>query len=88
MFKTATLLFGALVLPLASCTAEMDQENVSDTYMSFEEFEAQTYREPDTGIYIVDGDIPTIGPTSCGARSAPSIARTWPSPMATGRSPA
>ena len=61
MFKTATLLFGALVLPLASCTVEMDQENVSDTHMSFEEFEAQTYREPDTGIYIVDGDIPIKG---------------------------
>ena len=26
--------------------------------ISFEEFEARTYRESDTGVYIVDGDIP------------------------------
>ncbi|MDI1477338.1 M57 family metalloprotease [Polyangium sp. y55x31] len=33
-------------------------EAVADTYGSFEAFEAVTYREPDTGIYIVDGDTP------------------------------
>ncbi|MDC3954860.1 matrixin family metalloprotease [Polyangium jinanense] len=33
-------------------------EAVADTYESFEAFEAVTYREPDTGIYIVDGDTP------------------------------
>lgn len=37
------------------------EENVADTYMSFEEFEAQAYREPDTGLYIVDGDTPIDG---------------------------
>jgi serine protease len=33
-------------------------ELVGDNAMSFEEFEATVYREPDTGIYIVDGDTP------------------------------
>ncbi|WP_394834212.1 M57 family metalloprotease [Pendulispora rubella] len=33
-------------------------EDVRDTQMSFEEFEATVYREPDTGIYIVNGDTP------------------------------
>ncbi|HEU4409682.1 MAG TPA: M57 family metalloprotease [Polyangiaceae bacterium] len=28
--------------------------------MSFDEFEAQTYREPATGVYIVDGDTPVL----------------------------
>jgi len=33
-------------------------EDVSDTELSFEEFLARTYQEPDTGVYIVDGDMP------------------------------
>ena len=42
----------------AGCAGEPGEELVADTYASFEEFEAQTYREPETGIYIVDGDTP------------------------------
>ncbi|MDC0741723.1 matrixin family metalloprotease [Polyangium mundeleinium] len=43
----------------AGCAgAPSGDEAVADTYASFEEFEAVTYREPDTGIYIVDGDTP------------------------------
>ncbi|HEU4411666.1 MAG TPA: M57 family metalloprotease [Polyangiaceae bacterium] len=33
-------------------------EKVGTTTVTFEEFEARTYREPDTGVYIVDGDTP------------------------------
>jgi len=56
---------GLLVLSLASvgCAAgaplgEEISEQVGDTEVSFDEFEARTYREPESGIYIVDGDIP------------------------------
>lgn len=35
-----------------------EDEHVGDTFMSFEEFEAMTYQEPESGIYIVDGDTP------------------------------
>jgi len=38
--------------------APEEEEIVEDTFTSFEEFEAQAYREPETGIYIVDGDTP------------------------------
>ncbi len=44
---------------LSGCVESGDQgELVGSTQMSFEEFEAQTFREPDTGIYVVDGDTP------------------------------
>ncbi|WP_437752490.1 hypothetical protein [Sorangium sp. So ce1389] len=33
-------------------------EDTGDTEVTFEEFVARTYQEPETGIYIVDGDIP------------------------------
>ncbi|WP_394840994.1 M57 family metalloprotease [Pendulispora brunnea] len=35
-----------------------ETENVGSTAKTFEQFEASVYREADTGIYIVDGDIP------------------------------
>ncbi|MGK3988764.1 hypothetical protein WME99_37310 [Sorangium sp. So ce136] len=35
-----------------------DGEDVDDTNLSFAEFEASAYREPETGVYIIDGDIP------------------------------
>jgi len=43
-----------------SCTdADLDDtENILANNIGFEEFEASTYRESDTGVYIVDGDIP------------------------------
>lgn len=61
------LFFVAATSPLLSgCTAggadpDLDapeSEEVADSHVSFEEFEAMLYREPDTGIYIVEGDIP------------------------------
>jgi hypothetical protein len=56
MLTTTTLLLGASILSSAGCVADSTAENVGDTFTSFEEFEAQVYREPGTGIYIVDGD--------------------------------
>ncbi|MBK9262993.1 MAG: matrixin family metalloprotease [Polyangiaceae bacterium] len=48
-----------LVAVLSGCVDSGNwSENVGETAMSFEEFEARTFREPDTGIYIVDGDTP------------------------------
>src|SRR5207237_413222 len=35
-------------------------EHLADTFESFEEFEAQVYRDPETGVYIVDGDTPIL----------------------------
>ncbi|WP_441292642.1 matrixin family metalloprotease [Sorangium sp. KYC3313] len=59
---------GLLVLSLApvGCAAgapggEEISEQVGDTEVSFDAFEARTYREPESGIYIVDGDIPVEG---------------------------
>lgn len=54
---------GSLVLTgMVGCVASDDPglESVDDTTSSFAEFEARTYREPETGIYIVDGDIPIL----------------------------
>jgi len=48
----------ALGVMLAGCAGAPAEENVTNTYESFEAFEAATYREKDTGIYIVDGDTP------------------------------
>ena len=56
------LLFGSALLPSAACTATTDQaeelESVEVLGTTFEEFEAATYREPESGIYIVNGDTP------------------------------
>ncbi|WP_437586032.1 hypothetical protein [Sorangium sp. So ce1000] len=56
---------GLIVLSLApvGCAAgapagEENSEEVGDTEVSFDELVAHTYREPESGIYIVDGDIP------------------------------
>lgn len=54
--RTAAFLYVAL---FAGCVeSSNDHEDVGDTALSFQEFEAATFREPDTGIYIVDGDTP------------------------------
>lgn len=56
----------ALAAPLAAgCTVDTTDGGVvdgpiSDNYMSFEEFEATVYQEPDTGLYIIDGDQPVL----------------------------
>src|SRR5690242_17228069 len=38
--------------------AELDDDAIGSTNQSFEEFKAHVYREPGTGIYIVNGDTP------------------------------
>ena len=54
--KTAAFLLVAL---FAGCVeSSNDHEYVGETASSFQEFEAATFREPETGIYIVDGDTP------------------------------
>lgn len=62
-FTYSLALLVAAALPLAAgCSAEAGDlgESVDEVGMSFEEFEAMTYKEPDTGFYIVDGDIPIV----------------------------
>jgi hypothetical protein len=57
----ASLILGLAALPMTGCYGHddvIDEEIVGDTHMSFEEFEATVYQEPETGIYIVDGDTP------------------------------
>lgn len=54
--KIAPCLF--ITLFVGCVGSGMEDEEVGQTSMSFTEFEARTYREPDTGIYIVDGDTP------------------------------
>ena len=56
--KFVALLLGAFTIPSMGCVVDPVEENVSDTFMSFDEFEAQIYRESETGVYIVDDDIP------------------------------
>lgn len=56
----------AALVALSGCMSgpESDREDaveeVADSYESFEAFEATVYREPDTGVYIVDGDTPIM----------------------------
>ena len=59
--RCAQSLLGVALL-LAACTTSMDEEiGGSAPAMSFEEFEAQTYREPwEGGLWIVDGDTPIV----------------------------
>jgi hypothetical protein len=56
------LLMGGVALFGAGCAAPVgagdDEEAVQDTTTSFEEFKAGVYQEPETGIYIVNGDTP------------------------------
>ncbi|HEU4409564.1 MAG TPA: FG-GAP-like repeat-containing protein [Polyangiaceae bacterium] len=48
-----------LLATLAGCASDVDGDGaVRSSRMSFEEFEAQTYREQATGVYIVNGDTP------------------------------
>ncbi|WP_437969864.1 M57 family metalloprotease [Sorangium sp. So ce260] len=51
----------ATLAPACVADVEDDPEAVSSTEQSFEAFERTVYREPDTGIYIVDGDTPVLG---------------------------
>jgi hypothetical protein len=57
----APFVLGAALMPIG-CSAgpegEGAGENVDTFGMSYEEFKATVYQEPDTGIWIVDGDTP------------------------------
>jgi hypothetical protein len=65
---TRSLALTTVLAPLAALTAlgagcygepaQRPIEPIGETAMSFEEFEARTYREPGSGVYIVDGDTP------------------------------
>lgn len=49
----------AIAIAIAGCGGDPNVGQVGGAMpLSFEEFEARTYREPDTGIYIVNGDTP------------------------------
>ncbi|WP_394829310.1 hypothetical protein [Pendulispora albinea] len=55
------VVFAAVVLSLMGCeNSPKFRENLGTTNrrISFDEFKRTIYQEPDTGIYIVDGDIP------------------------------
>jgi len=57
----APFVMGAALMPVG-CSAGADGEGTGeniDTFgMSYEEFKATVYQEPDTGVWIVDGDTP------------------------------
>ncbi|WP_437621653.1 hypothetical protein [Sorangium sp. So ce1151] len=48
---------GACVVDQADRDSTIN-EKLSSTLLRFDDFEASTYREPDSGIYILDGDTP------------------------------
>ncbi len=51
-----------MLLASAGCSsASPVDETSASTNMTFEEFEAKTYREPITGLYIVEGDVALEG---------------------------
>src|SRR5688572_21427756 len=52
MTKLAVSLLSATVL--AGCAADATEPEA----LTYEEFKARAYQEPDTGMYIIDGDIP------------------------------
>jgi uncharacterized protein (TIGR03382 family) len=63
MTKSKSVFIAASLLGAASCT-ESTQLG-SNQGMSFEEFKAQTHREPGThGVYVVDGDVPIANDAS------------------------
>ncbi|WP_437760232.1 FG-GAP-like repeat-containing protein [Sorangium sp. So ce1389] len=50
---------GACVADQAAHDSSVD-ENTATTFTSFDEFKANVYQEPGTGVYIVDGDTPLV----------------------------
>jgi hypothetical protein len=53
------VLMSLSLLPSVACIGgELEEEHVGTTYKTFEQFEAEVYREHDTNVYIVDGDTP------------------------------
>lgn len=58
------LLTGVALLGTAcvsgSAAEGIERESVDEVGMTWEEFQAITYQEPDTGIFIVDGDTPIL----------------------------
>lgn len=62
LFSAATLIvLGLGVASSAGCAVDAEpivDENVGSSVMTWEQFLETVYQEPDTGFYIVDGDIP------------------------------
>ncbi|MBZ4417895.1 M57 family metalloprotease [Myxococcus sp. RHSTA-1-4] len=56
---------GLASLGLVGCGEALEapaaESGTHEPVLSFEEFRAQAWREPDTGIYVVDGDTPVLG---------------------------
>jgi hypothetical protein len=50
---------GVASLGLMGCGEALEAESQAPV-MSYEEFRAQAWREPDTGIFVVDGDTPVV----------------------------
>lgn len=62
--RTCSYLLGGLLL--AGCGGSTSPstpapDETLSSGLSFEQFKATVYQEPDTGIYIVEGDIPVVG---------------------------
>ncbi len=65
--RSSSLLLGGLLL--AGCGGPASpstptQEDTLSTGVSYEQFKASLYQEPDTGFFIVEGDIPVDGETA------------------------
>jgi len=62
--RTFVMLFATLAALGSGCVGEAEdpvvEEDVDEAGMTFEEFEARTFRETETGYYIVDGDVPIL----------------------------
>src|SRR5688572_13847722 len=61
MTRSVLLLAATGTLSLLACTGDIEVPNTSSTgeFVSFEDFEASTYKEPwEDGVYIVNGDEP------------------------------
>ncbi len=50
--------FALSALPLVGCSGHTPTEHTAETYQSFEEFMTTVYREPWSGVFIVNGDTP------------------------------
>lgn len=62
LFFASSLLAGLALLPAVGCMAAADSvgdvDMIDNSGISFEEWMKTVYQEPDTGIWIVNGDVP------------------------------
>ena len=61
--RTFLMLFAGMAVASTGCVGEAvaPSENVDTAGMSWEEFQANVFQEPESGLYIVDRDIPIEG---------------------------